>query len=988
MTPSLNSARESNLRSHRLRHVFALALALVLGLAASVDAQYYTNFGKNKVRYEKFDWQTYESPHFTMYYYPAAEGQLERIVSMAESAYDQLSRELDFQIQEKTPFIIYDTHSDFLQNNIIAGFIPEGVAAFATPVRFRMVMPVDLSDPEQYELILHELTHIFQYHILFGGSMGRALTGAPPLWMMEGMASYFAQDESASDRMYLRDAVVNDRIPPITQANVTGFFAYRFGHAAFDFMEERWGKDGVLDFLFEFRNTLGGRVGRAAERAFGIDPEDFDVEFRRWLRQKYLPELVASGEPSDFGRPFRTETAGSQESSPSASPSGDLVAAFSTVKQDLDIVLFDAENRRLLRNLTRGYETKFRHFVGQHLTLGREAGSDIAFSADGNQLAVFVRREAGYSLALVDVLKGGVDRIIDMPVEQQTAPAWHPTENKIAFGGADAGEFDIFLLDLDTLDIVNLTNDDIFDAGPTFSPDGKSIVFTSVVGEDGDLFRIDIDDPSRRHRITDDDFHNVDPVYSADGDTIYYTSDRTGAENIYGIQLETGTISQYTNALTGCFMPTILVEPSGNERLVYTGFWKGRFDLYMTDTDEPIAEVGEQQVTEIQTTDIERFEPDIQVAIDEAAKEDKRGFKLFLENADTFVGVDDDQTILGQVVLSFSDFLGDRRLLALVSSVDSFQDFNVYYTDQSRRWNWTAHLFDDRRFFIGVDQRTGFFERGQRAYKQTGGRFILSYPFGFSRRVEFGLGYISRDIDYQSFAFGEDNQPIFDDNGNPIPIITPREDDYPQLSAAFVSDTTIFGPSGPSAGHRLRIDASYAPDTGGSVDNPIPGTEDGNTLSTTIRIDARKYFPLTRRSSFATRLFAFQSDGNFPDFAIFGGLDTVRGFDLYELVGDSAFYTNMEFRFPLIDFFVTPVFSFQGIQGRIFLDVAGAWFNDVQGFRFYNSDQSRLEDALAAYGFGFTVNFLGMDLNWDFATRWDFDQSGETLTQFWIGRRF
>ena len=131
-----------------------------------------------------------------------------------------------------------------------------------------MVMPVDLPDIELYELLLHELTHIFQYHILFGGSLGRALTSSPPQWLMEGMASYFAKDESAADRMYLRDAVVNDRLPPITSGQAGGFFAYRYGHAAFDFMEERWGADGVIDFLFEFRNTIGSRVGRAIERAF------------------------------------------------------------------------------------------------------------------------------------------------------------------------------------------------------------------------------------------------------------------------------------------------------------------------------------------------------------------------------------------------------------------------------------------------------------------------------------------------------------------------------------------------------------------------------------------------------------------------------------------------------------------------------------------------------------------------------------------------
>src|SRR5690606_19979777 len=115
----------------------------------------------------------------------------------------------------------------------------------ASQARNRMVMPVDLPDAELYQLILHELAHVFQYDLLFEGRLGRGLRSAGvPQWFMEGMASYMAKDESTSDKMYLRDAVVNDRIPSIIQRGVSGFLAYRFGHATFDFIEDRWGKEG------------------------------------------------------------------------------------------------------------------------------------------------------------------------------------------------------------------------------------------------------------------------------------------------------------------------------------------------------------------------------------------------------------------------------------------------------------------------------------------------------------------------------------------------------------------------------------------------------------------------------------------------------------------------------------------------------------------------------------------------------------------------
>lgn len=953
----------------------ALACALLVVAGAGLEAQ---GFGKNKVRYEDFDWRIYHSTHFDIYYYSESENQLQKVASLAESAYDQLSLDLDYQIQEPTPLIIYNTHSDFLQNNVMINFIPEGVAAFATSARFRMVMPIDLPDIELYELLLHELTHIFQYHILFGGSLGRALTSNPPQWLMEGMASYFAKDESTSDRMYLRDAVVNDRLPPITSGQAGGFFAYRYGHAAFDFMEERWGADGVIDFLFEFRNTIGARVGRAIERAFRIDPEDFDLEFRRWLRNQYLPELVATGEPSDFGRPFRTRPQGSQETSPVASPSGDLVAAFSTFQGDIDIVLFDTQEREPVRNLTKGYTAEFRHYVAQMLSLGRKHGRDLAFSPDGNSLAAFVRKEAGYSLAIVNVIGGGVRRVIDMEIEQQTAPSWSPDGRRVAFGGNQNGQYDIFELDLDTLEIRNLTNDEVFDGAPSYSHDGKWLVFSSVPGETAQLFRLDLE-TRERSRLGSDEYHNTDPVFSGDDRRVYFTSDRTGAENIFGLDLQTGELRQYTNAITGCFQPTVLTKAGSDDRLVYTGFWQGRFDLYETDVDEP---VGEVQVVDVSTggdpiPPIELFEPDIQVSIDESNKEDKRGWRLFLEDAQTAIGVDDNQTFLGLVYLQFSDFLGDRRLFTTFASIEQFSQFNVSYLNLSNRLQWQVSLFDERHFYVSRNYRYGYYERGRSAIQYTGARFSISYPMSFYRRFELGVSAIRRKLDFQQYARDSDYNLLLDDFGRPIPIVVPREDDYPSIHAALVGDTTVFGPAGPSSGHRYRLSVDYAPDL-----------ETSGALTQTLELDARKYFPLTRRSVFATRLFGSVRTGNFPNPVYFGGLDTVRGVDFRDMVGDHGFFTNLELRFPLIDFFVTPIWTFQGIQGRFFLDIAGAYFDGIQDFEIWDSENSRLDDAIAAYGFGITVRMLGVDLHWDFATQWDLKESGDSRTTFWIGQRF
>src|SRR5688500_8007262 len=133
-------------------------------------------FGQNKIVYDTFKWQVYHSTHFDIYFYDEERGSLQRVVDSAESAYLELSQKFNFQISKKIPLIYYATHSAFEQTNVMLNFVPEGVGAFAEPARNRMVLPVDMSDDQLHELILHELTHIFEYEILFQGKLGKTIS--------------------------------------------------------------------------------------------------------------------------------------------------------------------------------------------------------------------------------------------------------------------------------------------------------------------------------------------------------------------------------------------------------------------------------------------------------------------------------------------------------------------------------------------------------------------------------------------------------------------------------------------------------------------------------------------------------------------------------------------------------------------------------------------------------------------------------------------
>jgi TolB protein len=84
---------------------------------------------------------------------------------------------------------------------------------------------------------------------------------------------------------------------------------------------------------------------------------------------------------------------------------------------------------------------------------------------------------------------------------------------------------DIFRADLDGSHLVRLTDTPGYDAEGSYSPDGKSIIFTSFRDGDAEIYIMDADGTHPR-RITHAKGYDGGPFFSPDGKRIIYRSDR------------------------------------------------------------------------------------------------------------------------------------------------------------------------------------------------------------------------------------------------------------------------------------------------------------------------------------------------------------------------------------------------------------------------------------------------------------------------------
>ena len=286
------------------RLVGAVAALVALAAAATTHAQtpFFPYHGKNQIRYDNFRWYTYTTDHFEIYYYPETEQHLERVASYAESAYQQISADLKHDLAFKVPLIIFKTSSEFQEQNVIPGAAQEGVGAFAEPYRDRMVLPIDEPPDLLYRLIVHELTHIFEFDVIPQSLIRRSV----PLWVNEGLSDYMTGYWRPADLMTVRDAAVADIVPKMSDLEGYGGFTnprliYNLGHAVFEFVESKWGKEGLRQFLFALRKSVIGGGEDAYEEAFKLKPDEFDQQFEKYLKDRFKP-FRDKERPADYGR--------------------------------------------------------------------------------------------------------------------------------------------------------------------------------------------------------------------------------------------------------------------------------------------------------------------------------------------------------------------------------------------------------------------------------------------------------------------------------------------------------------------------------------------------------------------------------------------------------------------------------------------------------------------------------------------------------------
>ena len=1003
-----------------------IALVMALGIFLSVPAS--AQFGKNNVRYNQLD-KFYESYRFDVWHNldtndPVQKEYLEMVVANLENARDWMSSQEVYghTIERRIPIWLYKTHTDMESSNIVGGFLPEGVGAFAESEKRRMVLKADFSKPLGRAIGVHELAHEFQFDIRNPGIIDFVVNmkNQRPGWFYEGGAEFIAGLYEPHTRGDIRrddqKITSSDRhfVPTWEALNRGQVNPYSGGAMAFEFLEEKFNA-GVTFQVAGFKQSkigLGELIYDLTEGELGnpdIDSEKFNQAIIRFWMDKYGDEINNRPKPYERndnfeGRPVMPWNHSAPMSSPMLAPDGTQLAAFTVLKYGVALVRYEIPKEKIyvskkkreklgngnkafgpngsgkLTNLTPQLPpVPWEYLISQGFETWSFNGFDASWSPDGSKIAFFARINRGHALVVVDAKTGKISRKIELPLDQAFSPSFSPDGNWVYFSAAEntaRNIWAVYIGDPDTVQVQKITDNKNFATAPSVSPNGTKIVY---IDQDDDFQHLFIHyvEEGRQEQLTFGSFNDGWPSWSDDGSTIVYASDEAnGIWNLYTLDLATRTISQWTEFPLGAKAPVfargtldVVYYVSPGEDTQNGGVYDKIFEAKLK---KPIRQYVVQNTGPAgefvfnPSRDLFQFELDGNQLLNPTEPPEKWscGGGGISFGASTYWGM------FGQSFLGCSNLLETKQHVGLLAFNGNFRFIDYSYQNREKRtgWRWGAHQYQMPYYYLFydiVERYPNQFLLNNTWFKETALDLTLDYPRNKFNRLELFSRLRHRSFSVFGYKVGELSEadikadPNFTDADLQMyRFLKTSNGSNWTFGAAYVRDTVLSSSNTWGPFHGNAFRAQ--------VEFAPPIGEEFQSYAS-VNVAARTYRHLGLNSLFAGRIELMANSRANGDFMLLCGPERGRGCEYGSIAGNQIGYASAELRFPIPGTYLL----YQGVRGFLFADAALAKF----------TDENFPAQEIKTYGVGiqYVIPFIG----WPAQSIWTRD-NGKWRPSFYV----
>ncbi|MDI6780701.1 MAG: carboxypeptidase regulatory-like domain-containing protein [bacterium] len=219
---------------------------------------------------------------------------------------------------------------------------------------------------------------------------------------------------------------------------------------------------------------------------------------------------------------------------PCFSPDGQKIAFVSNIEGNNDIYLMNSDASNKIR-----------------LTTSDAEDNNPSFSPDSKKI---IYASIGSGIKIIDI-ETMQQQDITIGAGTYLSPSFSPDGQRIVFTNRlNEQDENIFVMDVNGSNTLNLTGSSSRNHSPIFSPDGLKIAFVSCRDGNENIYIMDADG-AHQGRLTSNSAENLCPSFSPDGQKIVFYSNRDGNNEICSIDLEGRAEQRLTDNLSNDFHP-------------------------------------------------------------------------------------------------------------------------------------------------------------------------------------------------------------------------------------------------------------------------------------------------------------------------------------------------------------------------------------------------------------------------------------------------
>ena len=528
-----------------LRKIFCFLLLLFTFYQQAAAQGMYTDFGQNRVQFEKFDWQFYRNENFDAYFYTGGKELAVYAMKVAEKHLKAMEKVMDYRISGRIEFVIYTTQSDFRQSNIGMTEVQINTGGVTRVYDTKVILTFDGDHEHFTQQIRAGLAEIIANEMLYGGTLTDRLQNAAlltlPEWYINGIINYLAEGWTVADDSRMKDALKTRRFKKFS--TLTEDEAVFAGKSIWKFLIESNDERIVSNLLYITRVTRN--IESSFYYVLGMRMHELTDNWEIFYNHIYEKDDQGKTLPAEEIK-LSKKMRRTMLPQVSLSPMGNKLLLTTNDHGVYKIYTIDLYNKQREKIYRGGF--KYRNMIQD------KSFPLIGWHPNGKSIGCFYERKGASYFLTINLETGKKERFKLQKLDKVTGFEFNPSGNMVLLTGTRKGQSDLYLLDIKSQRERQLSNDFYDDKDAHYIDEGKRIIFASnrisdtlSAPSDGvltkennyDIFIYDLEhEDELLQRVTNTPYVNESAPMPYSAGYYSYLTDYNGVVNRYAVKVE------------------------------------------------------------------------------------------------------------------------------------------------------------------------------------------------------------------------------------------------------------------------------------------------------------------------------------------------------------------------------------------------------------------------------------------------------------------